>query len=51
MKKKADIAITKLIIILLAIFFLFVAVGIIFAMKGKGFSVIDEIRNLFIFGP
>jgi len=50
MKKKGDIAVTKLILILLAIFFLFVAIKIIFDMKTKGFSVVDSIRDLFIFG-
>ncbi len=49
--KKGDIAINKLIIILIAVFFILVAVKIIFDMKTKGYSLVDTIRDLFIFGP
>ena len=48
--KKGDLALTKLALMILAAVFLIVAIKIIIDSKTKGISVIDTIRDLFIFG-
>ncbi len=49
-KKGVELAITKLIVMLICVVFLIVAIWILFIVRREGISVLDAIRDLFIFG-
>jgi hypothetical protein len=49
-KKAVEFMLTKLAIIVMALIFLIVMIVIIIKIKGQGVTILDSIRNLFIFG-
>jgi cell division protein FtsL len=50
-KRGIELTITKLLLFMIAIVFILVAIKILYDIRTEGISIIDSIRDLFIFGP